>query len=148
MRKYMKKGQTDSVIGAILIGIAIVAIIIIGLVISKVSLHFSPGNECLRAKISPSILVQNECFNNKTNQIEVLMQKIDDKETYSMRFSVLNYSWQCGEGCSGCSFPVKDELTTYYFDYPEFNSQNSSESLTGSLIINGCNINTANIKNC
>lgn len=148
MSNINKKGLSSVISTLVIILVAICAISIIALYLnSTITKPFlSPENNCLNSKLNPSLSIKDICYNDKTKDLEIKINRnLNDKSISQIIFTINSNSgtknWQCSNSCGDCDILDKGSTKTYYLALDSLENQTSI-----SLGENSCLLETKNIE--
>jgi len=139
-----KKAISDVIATVLLISLSVAAVGIVSYFIMpmiKEDTNLSPIVSCIDLKSSSPLTIQDACFNQQTNDIELKITRMaKELEITKLSFSITSNtnakSFICKSDCKNCKIIESGRVKTYYFSYPDFNT-NAKISMS----INDCETN-------
>ena len=148
MQNINKKGVSGVLSTIVLMLLAIVFIGILSISIINLINQISLGPEtlCPILKSKNIIKIQEACYNDLTNDLEIIVRRNTDESIFieNIEFIINNNkseTWQCGNSCGTCNLPKPGNTRKYFFS-----SENSKNSIT--LRMNNCLLQEKEITNC
>jgi len=125
-----KKAISDVIAEVLLISLSIAAIGIVSYFVMpmiKNDTNLSPIISCIDLKSSPPLTIQDACFNQQTKDIELrITRATKDLSITDLLFSITSdnnaKSFICNSNCHNCEIIQSGKVKTYYFNYPNFNT--------------------------
>lgn len=116
---------------ALIVLVVVSAMALLSLIILKLvnNPKLAPEFSCVEWQINPPLTIQKACYNEKTQDIEILVYRSGDfTEFQTIEFIVEGTLgtkvWQCGEGCGLCSIQSRESSKTYYFNAGDIRAHN------------------------
>jgi hypothetical protein len=133
-----KKGVSEIISTVLIIVLSIVLIsVLASFVINLVKLpQLSPEKSCVKMQINPPIKISNVCFNQETQELEVIVFR-DNFEVFSLDFILDGEKYSCA--CESCSILEKQTFSKYFF---------AQDAEKVSVVVNGCLVETKDVGYC
>ena len=148
-----KKGISNIVVAVLTILIVVVAVFLIGIIVSKVvQPHLSPAFSCYEWQLDAPLNIESICYNNESQDIEATVfrkQESSEIRSFTLKISGENKNmlWNCGETCGGCSILETNKRRTYYFKFEDINTE-KIQNLNAELYFSNCKLSINKISLC
>lgn len=117
-----KGGVSQVIFSVFIIIIAIISVSILFLSINKIiKPSLSPELSCIDLQIKKPILIKNACYNSKTEDIEITINRQINDQTTIKQITFLissnekNEKYSCGDNCLNCNLLEAGKTQIYYF---------------------------------
>lgn len=147
MQNINKKAVSGVITTIILLLLVVVLVGVLSIsvinLINQISL--APESSCPILKSKNLMKIQEACYNDLTNDLEITIRRNNDKSVFieNIEFIINNNEseiWQCGNACGTCNLPKPGTTRKYFFE--------SSKEKSIILRANNCLLEEKEITSC